>query len=177
MRRPGCNHQSHLSLRSPPPQKDMSSDSRQTPAGVLATNLCRCEGVPWSSAPASRKQRGHIKWVLKMGCWVRPFPSGHKVDGSEGLRPPRVAQLCSSTSGSSEVVTCLHRFNVRDQGSRQEDAKYLKTKPQRQLLSASGPKGQGGARQAHRHPPCLPTGAEDAESSNQAHGKMRPTHS
>ena len=47
---------------------------------------------------------------------------------AKGCCPHGMAQLCLPASGSSKVVACLHRLNVRDQGPRQEDAKYLETK-------------------------------------------------
>lgn len=73
--------------------------------------------------------------MLKTGCWLSLGAaaslslSGHKVGDNEGLWDPQCGSALLAHLHSSEVMASLHCLNVRDQGPRQEDAKYLKPKP------------------------------------------------
>lgn len=127
-RRPGCSHQSRWSLSHLPHLKSGPLTPGGPPWG------CQSQVCVGNRGPLSLRYRqaetGHITRMLKAGCWLWPgasasLPVDMTLMVAKGYRPHGVAQLCSPASGSSKVVACLHRLNVRDQGPRQEDAKYL----------------------------------------------------
>lgn len=107
--------------------------------------------------------------MLKAGCWLGlgasvSLPLDVKLMAVKGFGLHGVAQLCSPTCGSSEVVACLHCLNVRDQGPRQENAKYLTTKPAEAAAVSIGAEGEVGQGTPHfPSPPHPPAEAEDRE--------------
>lgn len=128
----------------------------------------------WSEAPAGkqppvglqRQQAGSKRsrpadaedGVLALAGGGRFSLSGHKVDDNEGLWNPRCGSALLAHLDSSEVMASLHCLNVRDQGPRQEDAKYLKPKPAEVVAVRVGTEREGadaedrvGRRANHAH--------------------------
>lgn len=115
---------------SSPPLKDTVSVSGQTPSrGFSVTSPSRSEELlslqhQQTETGRSRHADAEDRVLPLAGC-IHFSPSGCRVDSSEGLWPPRRGSALLAHLCSSEVMACLHRLNVRDQGLCQEDAKNL----------------------------------------------------
>lgn len=117
--------------------------------GVSVPSPCRSEGPlglqhQQTETGRSRHAEAEDRVLALAGC-VHFSPSGCRHDKREGLWPPwrgsaLLAHLCSS-----EVMACLHRLNVRDQGLRQEDAKNLKPKPGQAVSGGARRRGARGS--------------------------------
>ena len=90
--------------------------------------------------------------MLALARCIHFSPSGCPVDNSDGLWPPRHGSALLAHFSSSEVMACLHRLNVRDQGLRQEDAKYLKPKPAEPISGGARRRGQAQSPRCAGHP-------------------------